>query len=219
MRAIFAGVMLLGVGLLAAQTGVKWQSSFPVDRKMMGVAGSNPSFPLTPGQQWSYRHGKDTETVTVLDKTRMIDGIESRAVEDRELVGGQLEELTIDYYAIDRGTNDVYYMGEEVDEYKNGKVSGHDGAWLSGVNGATFGMMLPGSPKVGQRFYQEQGPGAKDRIEIKSTSEKVVTPAGTFDHSILVEESSELEKGVSHKWYVSGIGPVKDDAMELVSHK
>jgi hypothetical protein len=219
MRSVLVGIVVLSAGSLFAQRGTKWQSSFPVDKKALGVIGNNPNFPLTPGHQWSYQHGKDAEVVTVLNQTRMIDGVECRAVEDREEVGGQLEELTIDYYAIDRGTNDVYYMGEKVDDYKNGKVVSHDGAWLSGVNGATFGMMLPGSPKAGQRFYQEQGPGAKDRIEIKSMTEKVTTPAGTFENCILVEESSELEKGVSHKWYVSGIGPVRDDAMELVGHR
>jgi hypothetical protein len=35
--------------------------------------------------------------------------------------------------------------------YKNGKVSGHEGAWLAGVNGARFGLMIPGKPSVGAR--------------------------------------------------------------------
>ncbi|MDP9051236.1 MAG: hypothetical protein M3O31_11045 [Acidobacteriota bacterium] len=155
----------------------------------------------------------------MLDKTKTIDGVESRVVEDREETSGQLAELTLDYYAIDRATNDVYYMGEDVSEYKHGKLTGHDGGWLSGVNGATFGMMLPGTPRTGQRFYQEQAAKAKDRIEIKSTSEKITTPAATFDHCIVVEESSPLEKGVDKKWYAPGVGPVKDAEMELVSHQ
>jgi len=58
------------------------------------------------------------------------------------------------------------------DVYKNGKVAGHEGAWLSGVKGAKFGMMLPGQPKV-RKFYQEQAPGVgMDRVEIKSATEK-----------------------------------------------
>ena len=92
---------------------------------------------------------------------------------------GQLIELTHDYYAIDSATNDVYYMGEDVDVYKNGKVAGHEGAWLSGVQGAKFGMMLPGQPKAGQKFLQEQAPGVgMDRIEIKSTAEKDTSRRG-----------------------------------------
>ena len=80
--------------------------------------------------------------------------------------------------------------------------------------------MLPGLPKAGQRFYQERAPGVgMDRIEIRSASAKVVTPAGTFDNCILVEETTPLEKGVKdRKWYAKGIGPVKDAEMVLVSY-
>jgi hypothetical protein len=219
MRTIFVGLILLVATPLCAQTGAPWQSSFPVDKNAMGVKGNNPNFPLIPGNQWTYKHGNQFEVITVLDKTKTIDGVECRAVEDREETNGQLIELTLDYYAIDQATNDVYYMGEDVDVYKNGKLVSHEGGWLSGVNGATFGMMLPGTPKAGQRFYQEQAPRAKDRIEIKSTSEKLTTPAGTFEHCVLVEESSPLEKGVDHKWYAPGVGPVKDAEMDLVSHR
>jgi len=219
MRTIRVAVVLLAASSLCAQTGAPWQSSYPVNRKTMGIQGSNANFPLAPGNQWTYKHGNQFEVVTVLDRTKIIDGIQSRAVEDREETNGQLTELTLDYYAIDQATNDVYYMGEDVDEYKNGKVVSHEGGWLSGVNGATFGMMLPGIPKAGQRFYQEQAPNAKDRIEIKSTTEKLTVPAGSFEHCILVEESSTLEKGVDHKWYAPGVGPVKDAEMDLVSYR
>ena len=150
----------------------------------------------------------------------MIDGIETRVVEDREMKNGQLVELTRDYYAIDSATNDVYYFGEDVDVYKNGKVAGHEGAWLSGVKGAKFGLMMPGQPKAGQRFYQEQAPGVgMDRAEIVSDNEKVTTPEGTFEKCIHVVETSALEKGMKdHKWYAAGVGQVKDAELVLVRH-
>jgi len=217
---LVASSLLLGVAALFSQTDKDWQSSFSVDKKTLGVKGTNPYFPLTPGYRLSYKHGNDTDVVTVLNETKMIDGVECRVVEDREEKSGQLVELTRDYYAIDPATHDVYYMGEDVDVYRNGKVVSHEGAWLSGVKGAKFGMMLPGQPKVGQRFYQEQAPGVgMDRIEIKSTTEKVTTPAGTFENCIFVEETTPLEKGTKdHKWYARGIGPVKDAEMLLVSY-
>ncbi|HYL72623.1 MAG TPA: hypothetical protein VEU96_00370 [Bryobacteraceae bacterium] len=110
-----------------------------MDKKKLGVKGSNPYFILTPAFRLSYKHGKDTLTDTVLNETKMVDGVETRVIEDRETKNGQLIELTRDYYAIDSATNDVYYFGEDVDVYKNGKVAGHGGSWLSGVNGAKFG--------------------------------------------------------------------------------
>lgn len=213
------GMLFLSASTLGAQTGKDWQTEFGVDKKTIGVKGSNPYFPLTPGYRLVYKHGNDTDTLTVLDETKMIDGVETRVVEDREMKNGQLIELTRDYYAIDSVTNDVYYFGEDVDVYKNGKVVGHKGAWLSGVNGAKFGLMMPGKPKQGQRFYQEQVPGVgMDRAEILSINEKISTPAGTFENCVHTVETSAIEKGRDHKWYAAGVGPVKDTKMVLVQY-
>jgi len=213
-------LLLVGAVTLAAQPAKDFQSIFAVEKKNLGVKGSNPYFPLTPGYQLSYRHGKDTDTLTVLGETKVIDGVETRVVEDREMKNGQLVELTRDYYAIDSTTNDVYYMGEDVDVYKKGKVVGHEGAWLSGVNGATFGLMMPGTPKPGQKFYQELAPGVgQDRAEILSVSEKVTTPAGAFENCVHTLETSPLEKVLrDHKWYAPGLGLVKDAEMVLIKH-
>jgi len=141
-------------------------------------------------------------------------------VEDRETRKGQLIEVTRDYYAIDSVTNDVYYFGEDVNIYKNGKVAGHAGSWLSGVKGARFGLMMPAAPKVGQKFYQELAPGVgMDRVEIVADSEKVVTPAGTFEKCVHVLETSPIEKGLKdHKWYARDVGQVRDGQMLLVRY-
>lgn len=213
-------LLAMGAGTLASQGHGDWQASFLVEKKRLGVKGSNAWFNLTPGYRLFYKNGNDTDTLTVLDETRRIDDVETRVVEDREMKGGVLMELTRDYYAIDAVTNDVYYFGEDVDVYKNGKVVSHRGSWLSGVKGAKFGLMMPGSPKPGQRFYQEQAPGVgMDRAEILSVNEKVTTPAGSFDRCVHVVETSPLEKGMKdHKWYRAGVGQVKDGKMALVHY-
>jgi hypothetical protein len=210
--------MIFAVGaLLGAQD---WQAVFSVEKKMLGTKGSNPYFNLTPGYQLAYRNGPVTDILTVLNETKVIDGVESRVVEDREMKDGQLTELTRDYYAIDSATNDIYYFGEEVDVYRNGKVAGHEGTWLSGVNGARFGLMMPGKPRAGQRFYQEQAPGVgMDRAEIIAEAEKVVTPAGSFAQCVHTLETSPIEKGLKdHKWYAPGVGQVKDGKLVLVKY-
>ena len=217
---ITVSLLLAGAGVLAPQVSSEFQATFSVDRKMLGVKGSNAYFNLTPGYRLSYREGNNTDTLTVLNETKVIDGVETRVVEDREMKSGALVELTRDYYAIDSATNDVYYFGEDVNVYRNGKVVGHEGSWLSGIKGAKFGLMMPGSPKQGQKFYQEQAPGVGlDRAEIVATDEKVTTPAGTFDRCVHVVETSALEKGMrDHKWYMAGIGQVKDGKLALIAY-
>lgn len=194
-----------------------WQDVFTVAKARLASQGSGRYFVLEPGLRLSYAGDDSTLTITVLNETKLVDGVQTRIVEERETKGGQLVEVSRNYFAIDPPTGDVYYFGEEVDIYKNGKVSSHEGAWLSGVNGASFGLMMPGEPKVGQRFYQERAPGvAMDRAEIASTTETVTTPAGTFNACVKTDESSGLEAGVGHKWYAPGVGLVKDDELELV---
>src|ERR1043165_3089993 len=122
------GFLIVGAGLLMSQPVGDWQSIFQVDKASLGVKGSNPYFNLTPGYRLEYKHGSESDIITVLDQIEVIDGVQTRVVEDRESKGGQLTELTRDYYAIDARTNDVYYFGEDVDVYKNGKVVSHKGA-------------------------------------------------------------------------------------------
>lgn len=196
---------------------VAYRSDFAPDRKNLGISGSNPYFVLTPGHRLRFAEGSTHVTITVLSETATIDAVECRVVEDREEKNGKPVETTKDYYAIDRSTGDFYYFGEDVDVYKDGKVSGHEGSWRSGVGGAQFGLMMPGKITVGDRFVQERAPEQKamDRSEVVGVGEKVTTPAGTFD-SLHMKDSSPIEKSVDHKWYAAGVGLVKDGNAVLV---
>jgi Concanavalin A-like lectin/glucanases superfamily len=51
-------------------------------------------------------------TITVLNETKMVDGVETRVVEERETKGGKLKEVSRNYFAISKRTNDVFYFGE-----------------------------------------------------------------------------------------------------------
>jgi len=201
----------------ASPSGQAWRDAFPAAKANSVPTGRNPYFVLEPGYRLRYRHGQETLTITVLDQTKMVDGVETRVVEEREERDGKLTEVSRNYYAIDKVSGDLYYFGEDVDVYKDGKVVGHQGAWLSGAGGARFGLMLPGKARVGDRFYQEVAPRtAMDRAEVISVTEKVKVPAGTFENCLHVRETSPLDSGAGDKWYAPGVGLIKDEEMELV---
>lgn len=197
-------------------SATEWASSFNVEKANLVSRGKNPYFILEPGHRLRLKGDNATLTVTVLNETKSVDGVETRIVEEREEKGGQLAEVSRNYFAIDKTTNTVYYFGEDVDIYKNGNVVNHEGAWLSGINGAKFGLMMPGTPKVGDKFQQEIAPKvAMDRCEIVAIGEEVKTPAGTFKNCLKVKESSPLEKGSSVKVYAPGVGLIQDDEFVL----
>jgi hypothetical protein len=198
-----------------ADTG---RQSFKVNKANLASTGENPYFiPLKPGYRLTLEAGTTRLVITVLDETKMVDGVETRIIEERETEAGQLTEISRNYFAIDKTTQDVYYFGEDVDGYSGGKVTGHGGAWWSGVQGATFGLMMPGRPKVGDKYYQEVAPGvAMDRAEIVAIDEPYETPAGMFAMCLRTREDSPLESGTSEKRYALGVGLIKDDELVLV---
>ena len=123
----------------APDTTGNFAGTFAVDKANFVNVGKHPYFILEPGYRLRLKHKKATLTITVLDDTKIVDGVETRVVEEREEVNGRLTEVSKNYFAIDKTTNSVYYFGEDVDNYKRGKVVNHGGSWLSGVDGAKFG--------------------------------------------------------------------------------
>ena len=197
-----------------------WTSNFQLTQDELTSTGRNPYFILEPGYTLVLEAGRERLTITVLNETRKIDNIDVRIVEERETKDGRLVEISRNFFAISKHTNNVYYFGEEVDIYKAGKIVSHEGAWVAGLNGARFGLMMPGSPTLHQRFYQEFAPGvAMDRAEIVSLSETLKTPAGNFKQVLKVVETTPLEPGVVEaKYYAPGIGLLQDGTLKLVRY-
>jgi hypothetical protein len=196
-----------------------WQTAFPVEPRTLATEGEAPYFILKPGYQSTFTSGGGKLVITVLNETLDVDGVMTRVVEEREWKGAELVEVSRNYFAMDPTTGDVYYFGEDVDEYKKGKVVSHGGSWRHGSRGATFGLMMPGKPTVGMKFYNEQAKGvAMDRAEIVSVSERLTTSAGAFDRCVKTRETTPLEKlAREYKIYAPGVGLIKDGDMVLVA--
>lgn len=200
----------------------RWTETLtPADEPLTNV-GRNAYFILEPGYQLvlaGKEDGKPTELViTVLADTREIAGVRTRVLEERETVAGKLVEVSRNFLAFGTRTGHIYYFGEDVDVYKNGQVS-HEGAWRAGQKEAKHGILLPGTIRIGDRYYQERAPGvAMDRAENVSTNATVKTPAGTFKNCLRVRETTPLEPGTEYKYYAPGVGLVQDGSLKLVKY-
>jgi hypothetical protein len=136
--------------------------------------------------------------------------VEALAVEDREYnSNGELTEATLDYFAQDDDGN-VYYMGEDVDEYKNGQISGHGGAWLYGKDTQHLGVVMPAHPRAGDKFKSENAPPITwEADEIVSSTETATVPAGTFQNCVKIKENSS-DGDLEYKLYAPGTGCVEE---------
>lgn len=197
-----------------------WQEEFNLDERQLSDSGESEYFILMPGYQLELASENESLTITVLEETREINGISTRVVEEHEERNGELYEVSRNYFAIDSETGDVFYFGEDVDFYENGEVVRHSGEWLAYEGENRPGLIMPGSPEVGMKYYQEIAPGvALDRAEVISVSETFVTPAGEFENSLVTEESSPLEPNIiERKTYAPGIGLLQDQRLRLVRY-
>jgi hypothetical protein len=199
-----------------------FQRVFAVEPGEWSSTGRNDWFVLEPGYRLVFENQNKTEAlvITVLDETKLVDQVETRVVEERETAHGQLKEVSRNYFAISKRTNDVYYFGEDVEEYEKGVLASNGGSWLSGVDKASYGLMLPAHPLLGAKWYQEQAPAvALDRSEVQSLDKIVSTPAGKFAGCLETLETTPLEPDAREKkYYAPGIGLVVDGSLRLVSY-
>src|SRR5262245_43645586 len=126
-KARFLWLLLLGTVTAAAQSKPSWRDSFSPNKSALTDSGKGTYFILQSGYQLRLAHGKDTLTITVLNDTKVIDGVKTRVVEERETKNGEVIEVSRNYFAVDPSTGDAYYFGEDVDIFKNGKIASQIG--------------------------------------------------------------------------------------------
>ena len=200
----------------AAAKDKRWTESFGEEHCTFSTVGRNRFFILEPGHQLVLENSREKVTITVLDKTRTIGGIETRVVEEREEKNGQLKEVSRNFFAICKQHGDVFYFGEDVDNYRDGKIVKHSGEWRADEKNSKAGIIMPGTVLLGARHYQEMAPNAMDRAEVIGLDVTLKTPAGEFKNCLKVEETSAVEADdICYKIYAPGIGLIQDEDLLL----
>lgn len=211
-------------GLLAlTAAAAEWTPTLTNSVEGFTNKGRNVYFILEPGHRLTLagkENSKPTELViTVLNETLEVNGVSTRVIEERETADGKLVEVSRNYFALGTTTGNLYYFGEDVDMFKaDGQVT-HDGSWRAGRDGASPGILIPGKPKVGDRYYQEHAEKvAMDRGENISIIQRVQTSIGQFKSCLKVKETSALEPGTEYKTYAPDVGLVESGDLKLVQH-
>ncbi len=173
---------------------------------------NNPYLNLVPGKVWIYEGINDdgkTEKiefeVTALHKEIL--GVKITVVHDKVWVENEIVEDTKDFYAQDSEGN-VWYFGEEIDNYENGVLVNHEGSWEAGRNAAKPGIFLKANPKEGDVYRQEfLEDAAEDLEEVLGVSETIKTAFGTFENCIKTMNWSPLDPEIIEvKYYSKEVG-------------
>ena len=180
----------------------------------------NPFLPLTVGSTFDYAaqtsSGTEHIVIEVLPETRTVMGITCTVVLDQAFLNDDLIEETFDWYAQDKDGN-VWYFGEDVDNYIDGVLDNHYGSWEAGVDGAEPGIIMLGNPIIGLKYRQEHYLGqAEDQGEVVNENESVTVAAGSFTKCIKIKETNPLDPNfLEYKYYARGVGLVKVDIIDV----
>ena len=195
---------------------------------------TNPYWPMAVGSRWVYRETDSTGerskvVVKVTRKKKTIaNGIEARVIRDTATQHGVRVEVTDDWYAQDEAGN-IWYLGEFVTNYEDGKQVNHDGSFEAGVDGAEAGVAMPASPAPGMTYRQEYYAGqAEDKGAVITVGEEQVqVPFGFFNAGVLMtRDLVPTEPRVQElKFYAPGVGPLlsvhtdgSGERAELIRH-
>jgi hypothetical protein len=171
---------------------------------------TNPLFAVPVGKTMIYEglteDGIERVEIKITGETKLIMGVETLVYQDTVTIDGELVEFTKDYLAQDKQGN-VWYFGENVDNYEDGKLKDHHGAWIAGKDGAKPGIWMPANPISGQNYRMEYYKGeAEDFARVISTNDTVTVKAGEFKGCLKTLDYTPLEPDVLElKYYCPGV--------------
>ena len=173
---------------------------------------TNKYFSLPVGKKLIYEtteQGSVTERIEIeiLPETKTIEGVETVIYLDKEYKNRQKVEETRDYLAQHKN-GDVWYFGEDVDNYRDGTLLNHSGSFLHGKDGAKAGIWMKAEQRVGDSYRQEFYVGhAEDMRDTVTTGETVSTKTRTYTDCVKVYDWTPLERNSrEHKYYCPEVG-------------
>jgi hypothetical protein len=176
----------------------------------------NPYMPFVTGSTWRYEGTSEGEfevvEITVTNRHERVMGVDTVVVRDVVKVDGEVVEDTNDWFAQDKDGN-VWYFGEQVKDYENGKLVSTAGSWEAGVDGALPGIVMPAVPKPGDVYRQEYYQGeAEDMMKITSVGQRAAVPAGSYSDVVVTVDWTPLEPDVvEQKSYAKGVGRISEE--------
>lgn len=195
---------------------------------------SNAWYPLRPGTRLFYKGSSEedgerlhhTVDIVVTDLVKVVDGVPSRVVFERDYTEGELVETELALFATDRHGN-VWHTGEYPEEYEEGKFVTAP-AWVHGLAGACAGITIPGRPKLGTPDYaQGYAPPPinwVDRGRVFRTGDRTCVPTACYEDVVVIEEfETGVPEAFQDKHYARGVGVVrvgwrgaKDESKEVL---
>jgi hypothetical protein len=184
----------------------------------------NRYLPALPGTRYVFEGTANTDegiiqrriVTTVTDMTKVVNGVRTVVIWDRDFNDGELAEEELAFWAQDKQGN-VWNLGEYPEEYEDGEFVGAPSTWIAGQDRARAGVIMLAQPRVGALYLQGYAPAVEffDCAEVVRRGVTTCTPLDCYHRVLVVDESSPLEpdSGVQRKFHAPGVGVVRITAI------
>ena len=148
---------------------------------------------------------------TVTDLTKVVDGVRARVLLNRGYTNGELVEESLTFLAQDKdGT--VWQLGSYAERFAAGVLKTTP-TWVSGLRGASAGIVMQAAPKVaGASYSMGRAPNAAylDRAQVRQKVARTCVPAGCYTGVLVIGEAPE-NAPEAHRLgsYARGVGAVR----------
>jgi hypothetical protein len=179
----------------------------------------NKWFPLRAGTQFVFEgrsnrgQGRLPHRVifTVTDLTKVIDGVRTRVMWDRDINAGKLLEAELAFFAQDDAGH-VWAFGEYPEEYEDdGSFAGAPSTWIVGRAGAKAGLHMRADPRPNTPSYHHglaPAIGFADVAKVVKIGQRMCGALGCYKNVLVTDETNPEEPADGHqlKFYAPGVG-------------
>ncbi len=181
----------------------------------------NKWFPLKPGTVYTTTGTVEAEdgttertvTHTVTGLTKVIDGVKTLVMWDRDYQDGALVESELAFFAQDKA-GAVWLFGEYPEEFEEDKFMGAPNTFIHGISGSQAGIAMQAEPQPGTPEYVQAHAASVGFLDCGRVLEQNVAlcvPTDCYGDVLVIDERNPLEPEVGHqrKHYSAGTGLVK----------
>ena len=184
---------------------------------------TNPYHPLKPGLQW-VRTGSNEVGVrevpyesisTMTDVIRVIEGVPTIAMMDEQTDSGEVSQVGMDYFGLDRDGN-VWLLGGYTEDYQGGEFIHAADAWLGNTEEKKVGILAPAEVTLNDPWcigdVMNVAPAVGVAVEVGA---QLCVAFGCYEDVRVVQEGEVGAPDNENKYYAPGVGCDQERASGL----
>jgi hypothetical protein len=192
----------------------------------------NRWFPLRPGAELTFEGSaidgdqriRRKVVFTVSDLIKVVDGVPTVVIWERDYNQGELAEAELAFFAQDDDGN-VWTLGQYPEEYEEGELVAAP-AWISGQQGARPGLAMLAQPTPGPTYSQGYAPAVDytDRARVFKLGQETCVAVSCYKDVLVTDEFALDEPAARQlKYYAPGVGNIRvgwmgrDEEQEVLS--